>query len=162
EPARNGRRARRSRAARSQWETGRHRQACKAARAIPRCRVECRPDARRATAPHRQKKSWQKASGISWLTEGASGLPGRDGVSGERRSTHQVTMCPQQQFITNRWVCGADIVTYLYPVHVTTRKSLGLMIRKLSVTESQMSAQFRGTFSRRKLSVASANWAQVA
>ena len=50
----------------------------------------------------------------------------------------------------------------LYPVHVTTRKSLGLMMRKLSVTESQRSAQFRGTFSRRKPSVASANWVQVA
>ena len=50
----------------------------------------------------------------------------------------------------------------LYPVHVMTRKSFGLMTRKLSVTESQRSAQFPGTFSRRKLSVASANWAQVA
>ena len=52
--------------------------------------------------------------------------------------------------------------TYVYPVHVMTRKSFGLMTRKLSVTESQRSAQFPGTFSRRKLSVASANWAQVA
>jgi hypothetical protein len=52
--------------------------------------------------------------------------------------------------------------TKVYPVHVTTRKSLGLMMRKLSVTESQRSAQFRGTFSRRKPSVASANWVQVA
>ena len=51
---------------------------------------------------------------------------------------------------------------YVYPVHVTTRKSFGLMTRKLSVTESQRFAQFRGTFSRRKPSVASANWAQVA
>src|SRR5450759_4893406 len=51
---------------------------------------------------------------------------------------------------------------YVYPLHVTTRKSLGLMMRKLSVTESQRFAQFRGTFSRRKPSVASANWAQVA
>ena len=50
----------------------------------------------------------------------------------------------------------------LYPVHVMTRKSFGLMTRKLSLTESQMSTQFRGTFSRRKLSVATANWAQVA
>ena len=50
----------------------------------------------------------------------------------------------------------------VYPVHVMTRKSFGLMTRKLSVTESQRSAQFPGTFSRRKLSVASANWAQVA
>ena len=51
---------------------------------------------------------------------------------------------------------------FIYPVHVMTRKSFGLMMRKLSVTESQKSAQFPGTFSRRKLSVASANWAQVA
>ena len=50
----------------------------------------------------------------------------------------------------------------LYPVHVMTRKSFGLMTRKLSVTESQKSAQFRGTVSRRKPSVASANWAHVA
>ena len=50
----------------------------------------------------------------------------------------------------------------IYPVHVMTRKSFGLMMRKLSVTESQKSAQFPGTFPRRKLSVASANWAQVA
>ena len=50
----------------------------------------------------------------------------------------------------------------IYPVHVMTRKSFGLMTRKLSVTESQRSAQFPGTFSRKKLSVASANWAQVA
>ena len=50
----------------------------------------------------------------------------------------------------------------VYPVHVMTRKSFGLMMRKLSVTKSQRSAQFPGTFSRRKLSVASANWAQVA
>src|SRR5450631_4431702 len=45
----------------------------------------------------------------------------------------------------------------IYPVHVTTRKSFGLMTRKLSVTESHRLAQFRGTFSRRKPSVASAN-----
>ena len=51
---------------------------------------------------------------------------------------------------------------YIYPVHVMTRKSFGLMTRKLSVTESQKSAQFRGTVSRRKPSVASANWAHVA
>src|ERR1035437_10421792 len=52
--------------------------------------------------------------------------------------------------------------SFIYPVHVITRNSLGLMMRKLSVTESQSSAQFRGTFSRRKPRVASANWAQVA
>src|SRR5450759_2066356 len=47
--------------------------------------------------------------------------------------------------------------TMVYPAHVTTRKSFGLMTRKLSVTESHRLAQFRGTFSRRKPSVASAN-----
>ena len=50
----------------------------------------------------------------------------------------------------------------IYPVHVTARKSLGSMMRKLSVTESQRSAQFRGTVPRKNPSVASANWAQVA
>src|SRR5215467_1366142 len=37
----------------------------------------------------------------------------------------------------------------LYPVHVITRKSLGEMTRKLSVTESHSPAQFLGTVSRR-------------
>src|ERR1700751_2937935 len=37
-------------------------------------------------------------------------------------------------------------LSLLYPVHVTTRKSFGLMTRKLSVTESHNSAQLRGTF----------------
>ena len=68
------------------------------------------------------------------------------------------------------WACAGRILPernvnsffIVYPVHVMTRKSFGLMTRKLSVTKSQRSAQFPGTFSRRKLSVASANWAQVA
>jgi len=59
-------------------------------------------------------------------------------------------------------VVASIVLGLIYPVHVMIRKSFGLMTRKLSVTESQRSAQFRGTFSRRKLSVASANWAQVA
>ena len=50
----------------------------------------------------------------------------------------------------------------IYPVHVTTRKSLGDMTRKLSVTELRSCAQLRGTFSRRNSSVASANWVHVA
>src|ERR1035437_7975353 len=74
---------------------------------------------------------------------------------------------PASTTIEARAVSAEKILTFtilckVYPVHVTTRKSLGLMMRKLSVTESQRSAQFRGTFSRRKPSVASANWAQVA
>ena len=43
---------------------------------------------------------------------------------------------------------GAQLSRQLYPVHVITRKSLGLMMRKLSVTESHIVAQLRGTFSR--------------
>ena len=49
----------------------------------------------------------------------------------------------------------------LYLAHVTTRKSLGEMTRKLSVIIAR-SAHLRGTFSRKKPSVASANWAHVA
>ena len=60
------------------------------------------------------------------------------------------------------YIAYSRAVGDVYPVHVMTRKSFGLMTRKLSVTESQRSAQFRGTVSRRKPSVASANWAHVA
>ena len=67
----------------------------------------------------------------------------------------------QKAFIQRREQIVGDCVQ-LYPVHVMTRKSFGLMTRKLSVTKSQRSAQFRGTVSRRKPSVASANWAHVA
>ena len=42
----------------------------------------------------------------------------------------------------------------VYPVHAKTRKSFGEMTRKLSVTESQIAAQFLGTLSRRKSRVA--------
>ena len=77
-----------------------------------------------------------------------------------KRSTGDVR--PAKQGKPKGAVLDAHADFILYPVHVTTRKSLGLMMRKLSVTESQRSAQFRGTFSRRKPSVASANWVQVA
>ena len=50
----------------------------------------------------------------------------------------------------------------IYPVHVSTRKSFGLMTRKLSVTESRKLLQFLGTLSRKKSSVASANCPHVA
>ena len=50
----------------------------------------------------------------------------------------------------------------IYLVHAITRKSLGDMTRKLSVTESHRFAQLRGTVSRRKSRVASANWVHVA
>jgi aryl-alcohol dehydrogenase-like predicted oxidoreductase len=51
---------------------------------------------------------------------------------------------------------------YVYSVHVRTRKSFGLMTRKLSVTESRKVSQFLGTLSRKKSSVASANCPHVA
>ena len=57
---------------------------------------------------------------------------------------------------------GRWSLALIYPVHVTTRKSLGDMTRKLSVTELRSCAQLRGTFSRRNSSVASANWVHVA
>ena len=54
-----------------------------------------------------------------------------------------------------------DYTWELYPVHPRSRKSLGAIIRKLSVTESRNSAQLLGTLSRRKPRVASANSVQV-
>jgi Resolvase, N terminal domain len=48
-----------------------------------------------------------------------------------------------------------------YPVHPRSRKSLGEIIRKLSVTESQNSAHLLGTWSRRNSRVVSANSPQV-
>src|SRR5277367_4470976 len=49
----------------------------------------------------------------------------------------------------------------LYPVHPRRRKSLGEIIRKLSVTESHISAHRLGTSSRRKTRVAAANSPRV-
>ena len=45
---------------------------------------------------------------------------------------------------------GANGRAILYPYALRTRKSAGLMTRKLSVTESQKMAQFFGTSLRRK------------
>ena len=50
----------------------------------------------------------------------------------------------------------------LYPVHAIIRNSVGSMTRKLSVTSSQYVVQFRGTSSRRKLSIAVLNSLNVA
>src|ERR1700758_4587282 len=58
---------------------------------------------------------------------------------------------------TNHVLPNPDI----YPVHPVSRKSLGEIIRKLSVTESQSSAHLLGTSSRRKTRVASANSPRV-
>src|ERR1700758_3709238 len=58
----------------------------------------------------------------------------------------------------------ADEISFclvLYPDHPRSRKSLGEIIRKLSVTESQSSAHLLGTSSRRKTRVASANSPRV-
>src|SRR5271163_1103637 len=50
----------------------------------------------------------------------------------------------------------------VYPVHAITRKSFGDITRKLSVTVLLYLPQCRGTLSRRKSRVASANSLQVA
>jgi hypothetical protein len=50
----------------------------------------------------------------------------------------------------------------VYPVHAITRKSFGDITRKLSVTVLLYLSQCRGTLSRRKSKVASANSLQVA
>ena len=50
----------------------------------------------------------------------------------------------------------------IYPVHAKTRKSFGLMTRKLSVTELHRSAQFCGTFSRKKVRTSPAKSRDVA
>ena len=63
--------------------------------------------------------------------------------------------------VTRAFYARSDL-DLIYSVHLITRNSFGLMTRKLSVTESQRVAQFRGTASRRKPSVALANRVQVA
>ena len=85
------------------------------------------------------------------------------GLGALRDRTHCITVMGEQSGVdaVSMRVSEGDRID-IYPVHVMTRKSFGLMTRKLSVTESQRSAQFRGTVSRRKPSVASANWAHVA
>jgi hypothetical protein len=55
-----------------------------------------------------------------------------------------------------------SVIANLYPAHPTTRKSPGSMTRKLSVTESHSCGQFRGTSSRRKLSVVPAKSLKLA
>src|SRR5450759_4992654 len=100
----------------------------------------------------------QRFDGCSRWTPGAEeGEITIGDISTDQQTSRPKTMICAVKFFDLE-ICQFEI----YPVHVTTRKSLGLMMRKLSVTESQRSAQFRGTFSRRKPSVASANWAQVA
>ena len=76
------------------------------------------------------------------------------------RSAHQALNSLDQEIWTKRlyWVLELDI----YPVHVITRKSLGEMTRKLSVTESHSPTQFLGTVWRRNPRVASANSRHVA
>ena len=47
-----------------------------------------------------------------------------------------------------------DVIALLYRAQARTRKSFGSMTRKLSVTSSHQVAQFAGTRSRKKVSVA--------
>jgi hypothetical protein len=59
------------------------------------------------------------------------------------------------------WFSVSRNPSIIYPVHAITRKSFGDITRKLSVTVLLYLAQFRGTLSLRKSSVASANSLQV-
>lgn len=56
---------------------------------------------------------------------------------------------------------GGSAISLIYPAHPRSRKILGEIIRKLSVTESQNSFHLRGTSSRRNPKVASANSVHV-
>jgi hypothetical protein len=58
------------------------------------------------------------------------------------------------------WSTSAVLI--IYPVDARTRKTVGSMTRKLSVTESLNSGQHSETFSRRNSSSASANSLYVA
>jgi hypothetical protein len=62
---------------------------------------------------------------------------------------------------TGEFLCLFRWTPEVYPVHTKTRISLGEMTLKLSVTVSEKLCQFRGTFWRRKSSMASAKLAQV-
>src|ERR1700677_3486251 len=68
----------------------------------------------------------------------------------------------RQQFCSH-WALRrhGDHPILLYPVHLRSRKSLGEIIRKLSVTESHISAHLLGTSLRRKTRVTWANSPQV-
>ena len=93
---------------------------------------------------------------------GGSGPPGKGREPQRRAKEPPVRMSTIREGLIANYINFQRGSYFVYPVHVTTRKSFGLMMRKLSVTESRNRGQFRGTLSRRNPSVASANWAQVA
>ena len=108
--------------------------------------------AREAEAVCRHHLSNGRRQGRYWIVGDINNVPGR--------SLYVRLHGPDKgNGAAGKWT---DYVALLYLVHAITRKSLGDMTRKLSVTESHRSAQFRGTVSRRKSRVASANWVQVA
>ena len=76
--------------------------------------------------------------------------------------SHERGGCHRLNLGTGRTIGLCRFSVVVIAVHVITRKSLGEMTRKLSVTESHSFAQFLGTVSRRNLKVASANSRQLA
>ena len=72
---------------------------------------------------------------------------------GPNASFRPATVAARRSRRTGGSLCPAsyhNTAQLLYPYALRTRKSAGLMTRKLSVTESQKMAQFFGTSTRRK------------
>jgi hypothetical protein len=90
------------------------------------------------------------------LVLGALALSGRVSVNATRVLLFMAWLVAlivirEQSWAIIGWVGGIlGFILILYPYALRTRKSAGLMTRKLSVTESQKTAQFFGTSSRRK------------
>ncbi|MEH2470278.1 hypothetical protein V1281_000475 [Nitrobacteraceae bacterium AZCC 2161] len=108
-----------------------------------------------------RRKAWRNAASSNdradafqiALIKGGPALGGKNDLS---------FFCNPMQILTENYRLAARTPVIYTPLTSQPENPWRLMMRKLSVTESQSSAQFRGTFSRRKPSVASANWAQVA
>src|ERR1035437_4415474 len=77
----------------------------------------------------------------------------------ERSERSETTSASRTVSNTRTYAIGdaVMIASGVYSVQAITRKSFRDMTRKLSVTQSHRLAQFRGTLSRKKSSVASAN-----
>src|ERR1700677_4349644 len=95
---------------------------------------------------------WRRKPVVAGWARGCSGKSNARGCS-------EVWSFRGGIFVDGRAVLRGE--RQIYPVHPISRKSLGEIIRKLSVTESQSSAHLLGTSSRRKTRVASANSPRV-
>jgi hypothetical protein len=75
-------------------------------------------------------------------------------IESARRSDTQITA-------DGRILQNSLLISLLYRVYATTRKSSGEMIRKLSVIRSRKRSHFLGTVRLRKRRIADLNWAKV-